>query len=61
MNIFFPSTVYHYTIELWFYILEIGIKINEVDMLTSRGYDLLRISSHTIEAYLIQVYILVSL
>ncbi|KAL5148281.1 Protein ACTIVITY OF BC1 COMPLEX KINASE 7, chloroplastic [Glycine soja] len=32
-----------------------GIKINEVDMLASRGYDRLRISSHTIEAYLIQI------
>ncbi|KAK8467659.1 hypothetical protein PHAVU_007G121568 [Phaseolus vulgaris] len=32
-----------------------GIKINEVDMLTSRAYDRLRISSRTIEAYLIQI------
>lgn len=32
-----------------------GIKINQVDTLTSRGYDRLRISSRAIEAYLIQV------
>jgi len=58
---FFPSRVVcYYIIELWFYFLKIGIKINEVDMLTSRGYDRLRISSRTIEAYLIQVHIVVS-
>lgn len=32
-----------------------GIKINQVDTLTSRGYDRLRISSRAIEAYLIQI------
>ncbi|CAJ2668333.1 unnamed protein product [Trifolium pratense] len=32
-----------------------GVKINQVDTLTSRGYDRLRISSHAIEAYLIQI------
>ncbi|XP_061344109.1 protein ACTIVITY OF BC1 COMPLEX KINASE 7, chloroplastic-like [Gastrolobium bilobum] len=32
-----------------------GIKINQVDTLTSSGYDILRISSRAIEAYLIQI------
>ncbi|KAK7258324.1 hypothetical protein RIF29_23897 [Crotalaria pallida] len=32
-----------------------GIKINQLDTLTSRGYDQLRISSRAIEAYLIQI------
>ncbi|KAL2316546.1 hypothetical protein Fmac_030422 [Flemingia macrophylla] len=32
-----------------------GIKINQVDTLTSRGYDRLRISSRATEAYLIQI------
>ncbi|XP_054819045.1 protein ACTIVITY OF BC1 COMPLEX KINASE 7, chloroplastic [Prosopis cineraria] len=32
-----------------------GVKINQVETLTSRGYDRLRISSHAIEAYLIQI------
>lgn len=38
-----------------------GIKIDQVDTLTSRGYDRLRISSRAIEAYLIQVHHLGSL
>lgn len=37
-----------------------GVKINQVDTLTSRGYDRDRISSRAIEAYLIQVLNLVS-
>ncbi|KAF7827051.1 protein ACTIVITY OF BC1 COMPLEX KINASE 7, chloroplastic-like [Senna tora] len=32
-----------------------GIKINQVDTLTSRGYDRMQISSRAIEAYLIQI------
>ncbi|XP_028802706.1 protein ACTIVITY OF BC1 COMPLEX KINASE 7, chloroplastic-like [Neltuma alba] len=32
-----------------------GIKINQVDALTSRGYDRMKISSRAIEAYLIQI------
>jgi len=36
-----------------------GIKIDQVDTLTSRGYDRLRISSRATEAYLIQVHILI--
>lgn len=32
-----------------------GIKINQIDTLTSRGYNRLRISSRAIEAYLIQI------
>ncbi|KAK4276415.1 hypothetical protein QN277_019361 [Acacia crassicarpa] len=32
-----------------------GIKINQVDVLTSRGFDRMKISSRAIEAYLIQI------
>jgi hypothetical protein len=36
-------------------LLWIGIKINQVDMLDSRGYNRIQIASQAIEAYLIQV------
>ena len=53
VNVFF---FFFFNCSYFDFTSETGIKINQVDMLTSRGYDPLRISSHAIEAYLIQVH-----